>query len=235
MCLKSWLLVLLAAFFVAGCVQQEQPEMAEVNLISFEVFPSSATLYQRNRYNNEVDLKVFEGKILQLVHSLDYVCCANISLKFNLTVERGRTILLLSEEDVATGPVDLDSCRMPCGYNVSAFFEPVYPGKYAVRIIGVNTSQSGGKLIVEEAFTVNDRRELEWDYEIGGGFNKFSCRSDADCVKASCCHASDCINRKFSLDCEGIACTQECRPGTFDCGKGFCKCKSSRCGPVFVS
>ena len=54
------------------------------------------------------------------------------------------------------------------------------------------------------------------------------CRVDSDCVPASCCHASECMNSRFELDCTGVMCTMHCAPGTVDCGGG-CACVDGRC------
>jgi hypothetical protein len=54
------------------------------------------------------------------------------------------------------------------------------------------------------------------------------CRVDADCVPATCCHATACTPRRAAPDCAGVACTMECRPGTLDCGGG-CECRQDRC------
>ncbi|MFW6051179.1 MAG: hypothetical protein ACODAU_08390 [Myxococcota bacterium] len=54
------------------------------------------------------------------------------------------------------------------------------------------------------------------------------CETDADCVPASCCHASACVAADDAPDCDGVFCTQECRGGTIDCGGG-CVCDEGRC------
>lgn len=54
------------------------------------------------------------------------------------------------------------------------------------------------------------------------------CDEDNDCVPAQCCHAADCIIKEKRTDCGRIFCTQECRPGTLDCG-GSCACIAGRC------
>lgn len=54
------------------------------------------------------------------------------------------------------------------------------------------------------------------------------CMADADCVPASCCHATSCVPKSKAPTCEGVFCTQECRPGTIDCGGG-CACEQNRC------
>ena len=47
-----------------------------------------------------------------------------------------------------------------------------------------------------------------------------ACKSDADCVPASCCHASACMSAGKAKPCN-MMCTQSCEPGTLDCG-GSC-------------
>ena len=55
-----------------------------------------------------------------------------------------------------------------------------------------------------------------------------ACRVDADCVPATCCHPTACVLRADAPDCERVACTRECAPGTMDCG-GACECRAGRC------
>jgi hypothetical protein len=55
-----------------------------------------------------------------------------------------------------------------------------------------------------------------------------ACTSDADCVPASCCHASACVAKGSAPSCENTMCTKECRGGTLDCG-GHCLCQNGTC------
>jgi len=59
--------------------------------------------------------------------------------------------------------------------------------------------------------------------------NEVECISDLDCVPATCCHPSRCVPKQQAPNCEGIVCTQECVPGTLDCGQGRCICKFGKC------
>ena len=61
---------------------------------------------------------------------------------------------------------------------------------------------------------------------------ELKCNSDSDCVPASCCHPSSCVNINFKPDCTGIRCTMECAPETMDCGQGSCVCKNNKCEAV---
>lgn len=45
--------------------------------------------------------------------------------------------------------------------------------------------------------------------------------SDA-CVPASCCHATACVPIEDRPVCEDVACTEDCRSGTLDCGFNHC-------------
>lgn len=58
------------------------------------------------------------------------------------------------------------------------------------------------------------------------------CAKDKDCVSATCCHASEAVNKEQAPDCAGILCTMECVPGTTDCGQGEIKCVKGRCEVV---
>ena len=58
------------------------------------------------------------------------------------------------------------------------------------------------------------------------------CLSDEDCVPAQCCHPTDCVNKAYRPNCKGIICTMECRPGTMDCGQGYCACVENECKAI---
>lgn len=55
------------------------------------------------------------------------------------------------------------------------------------------------------------------------------CSVDADCVAASCCHPADAVNTMYAPDCQDVACTMQCEPGTLDCGQGRITCLENRC------
>ncbi|MDD5309235.1 MAG: hypothetical protein PHU25_18125 [Deltaproteobacteria bacterium] len=55
-----------------------------------------------------------------------------------------------------------------------------------------------------------------------------ACTTDADCARGECCHPKTCVARDRSPQCEGVACTLDCRGGTMDCGGG-CVCHEGRC------
>ena len=58
------------------------------------------------------------------------------------------------------------------------------------------------------------------------------CNEDSDCVPATCCHPSSCININFRPNCEGLMCSMECAPGTMDCGQGHCGCINNKCTAI---
>ncbi|AUX45307.1 hypothetical protein SOCE26_067890 [Sorangium cellulosum] len=61
------------------------------------------------------------------------------------------------------------------------------------------------------------------------------CQTDADCAPACGCHPAACVAKATAPACEeGRVCTQECRPGTMDCGGG-CLCKEGRCAARLVN
>jgi len=57
------------------------------------------------------------------------------------------------------------------------------------------------------------------------------CKTDTDCVKNACCHATGCIKGP-AKPCT-VMCTQECRPDTLDCG-GSCGCMNGQCVGKFA-
>jgi hypothetical protein len=60
------------------------------------------------------------------------------------------------------------------------------------------------------------------------------CSNDNDCVPATCCHPTECVARAQAPDCQEVACTMDCRPGTMDCGQGACRCESGKCSAVMT-
>jgi hypothetical protein len=61
-----------------------------------------------------------------------------------------------------------------------------------------------------------------------------ACATDADCGRGECCHPRTCVAKDRSPQCEGVACTLDCRGGTMDCGGG-CVCHEGRCAARLVS
>ena len=59
-----------------------------------------------------------------------------------------------------------------------------------------------------------------------------SCSVDTDCVQATCCHPTAAVPKEAGPDCAGQFCTQECMPGTIDCGQGEIKCLEGSCEVV---
>ena len=58
-----------------------------------------------------------------------------------------------------------------------------------------------------------------------------ACAVDADCVPASCCHATACVPAAEKPDCADVACTMNCQPDTMDCG-GRCACEAGSCKAI---
>ncbi len=64
--------------------------------------------------------------------------------------------------------------------------------------------------------------------------DQYYCEVDEDCVPEQCCHPSSCINRAYAPNCKGVICSMECRPGTMDCGQGYCACIKNKCQAVIT-
>ncbi len=62
--------------------------------------------------------------------------------------------------------------------------------------------------------------------------DKTQCTQDSDCVPATCCHPKDAVNKASAPNCEMVACTQQCVPGTIDCGQGEIKCTQNQCKAI---
>lgn len=59
-----------------------------------------------------------------------------------------------------------------------------------------------------------------------------SCSIAADCVPATCCHATNAVNSDYEPDCSDVLCTAVCEPGTLDCGQGEIQCLQGVCTVV---
>lgn len=53
------------------------------------------------------------------------------------------------------------------------------------------------------------------------------------CVKASCCHAKECVWESEAPNCDGTFCTMNCEPETMDCGAGHCGVVDGECGVIW--
>lgn len=65
------------------------------------------------------------------------------------------------------------------------------------------------------------------------GATPSGCATDSDCVPAECCHATSCTLAGTKKPCN-LMCTEECRPGTMDCGQGSCRCIAGNCEAVYT-
>lgn len=63
-------------------------------------------------------------------------------------------------------------------------------------------------------------------YEIAVGAD--DCETDADCVKADCCHPRRCVSNDKAPSCGDVACTLDCQVGAMDC-YGGCLCQEGKC------
>jgi len=63
-------------------------------------------------------------------------------------------------------------------------------------------------------------------------YSQIECFINSECVPAECCHPTACTTYKNKPDCNDIACTEECQPGSMDCGQGRCGCIRGKCRVV---
>ncbi len=102
------------------------------------------------------------------------------------------------------------------------------------RYLAVNGEVKNYTLILEcwspEGY-YNETQQVK-AIEVKQWVNAAYCESDADCVPAECCHPSACVNKEFAPDCSNVYCTMECRPGTMDCGQGYCACVNHTCQAI---
>lgn len=60
------------------------------------------------------------------------------------------------------------------------------------------------------------------------GVEEKKCEVDADCVPATCCHATDVVNQEFAPKCDAVMCTMSCET-VLDCGQGTPVCNEGVC------
>ncbi len=148
---------------------------------------------------------------------LNYVCCANITLRS----ERSGNVIRVFESNV--GGV----CKCVCGYDINALILNLAAGEYKILVYGVDYNGMGVDRLGDDVVDV-----------LGGetttlASGKKSCASHEDCVKSSCCHASGCVSEKHAPDCSGVSCTLECKAGTMDCcPECGCLCVNGTCSWV---
>ena len=92
-------------------------------------------------------------------------------------------------------------------------------------MIGCGGSKTGQDTAAAETETVSPDAETSPPPAVENA----GCTSDADCVPATCCHASACIPTAEAPSCDDAMCTTECKDGTMDCGKGACACVDGAC------
>lgn len=63
-----------------------------------------------------------------------------------------------------------------------------------------------------------------------GSPSSTSCSADSDCVPATDCHPTSCINKAYYKP-SGRMCTEVCS-GPLDCGAGWCGCVSGKCAII---
>lgn len=86
--------------------------------------------------------------------------------------------------------------------------------------MGQQKSETEKKPVTEAPVEQNPQKEPE--------LNEKSCKSDSDCVPATCCHATDVVNKEFAPDCSDIMCTMSCET-VLDCGQGKPVCNAGMC------
>lgn len=58
--------------------------------------------------------------------------------------------------------------------------------------------------------------------------SKEPCKSDDDCVPATCCLATACTSASKAPDCSAVRCRRDCSKPTIECGGG-CLCQNGFC------
>ena len=96
------------------------------------------------------------------------------------------------------------------------------------KIIGGDQDEHGCYLAAGYSWCEEKQKCLRsWEEACDG-----ECTIDSDCIAAECCHPASCVHKSKMPECDGIACTEECRGDTLDCGQGECKCQEGKCVAV---
>lgn len=69
-------------------------------------------------------------------------------------------------------------------------------------------------------------------FAVNAVFDSFS-EEKLVCVKEQCFHATSCVPVDQKPNCTGLVGTQECVPGTLDCGQGECAAVDGKCEAIF--
>ena len=54
------------------------------------------------------------------------------------------------------------------------------------------------------------------------------------CVPATCCHPTECVDESLAPNCSSIGCGMVCQPNTLDCG-GECYAENGQCKAILVT
>ena len=84
----------------------------------------------------------------------------------------------------------------------------------------------------EECIAAGNPAMESYPRQCSDGVNTFV--EDVNCVPATCCHPTECVLEANAPDCSGILCSQECAPGTMDCGQGRCVFDATVEGSCYV-
>lgn len=85
-----------------------------------------------------------DGNNLTIIHSFNYVCCANITLNWSIYDN------LIKIYEYNTG----EMCFCLCDYEIRASLSPLKKGTYNVEIYGVGHDSIDGKLINKKVINI---------------------------------------------------------------------------------
>ncbi|MDI6806285.1 MAG: eight-cysteine-cluster domain-containing protein [Candidatus Aenigmarchaeota archaeon] len=188
---------------VGGCEKQEERE------------------YIRARGVEErVDVEVVDG-FINLIHHLNYVCCANMKVYLDSSESFPEyTLIKIKEKNEG------EMCRCICDYEISIKIGPLEKGKYLIQIWGVEFENMSAELLWEKELEMKEVTTLPLREEFCGWSTNGRCLTDFDCVKGGCsgqvcqskyeepvitiCEWRDCYNAiAYGLECKCI--NQQCQ------------------------
>jgi len=189
--------------------------------------PKEATFTENENKIERVDTLITK-RYLNLVHYLNYVCCAEMKVEMGNPITYSEyTLIKLTEKNEGT------VCFCLCDYKISAKIGPLGQGKYLIQLWGVEFENQSTKLFWEKILEIQadgegvlsdaklSNNSIIPKEEFCGISTKGACLTDVNCFTGGCsgqvcqskneepfvttCEYKDCYNAKeFGVSCKCI-------------------------------
>lgn len=190
-------------YTIGGCEEKEEREYIKTRGLELE---------------EKVEVRI-DNSFINLIHHLNYVCCARIKAYLD-SVENYKNYTLIKIKEKNEG----EMCRCICDYQVNMKIGPLEKGKYRIQIWGIEFERAAGELLWEKEVIIGKELKLPnpasiYCLEQGG---KLEIRKDKEGNEYGVCIFPD------SSECEEWAFYRgECKPLSNFCGwSTYGKCSS---------